>query len=114
MLEAQLLMGGGQAQVYRMGSFSYRADFPLDDIMASIYGGVDVHDATSPVAGPDGGAIDSSSAWYFGVHAGGTLWWEITNSFYFRTDMQVNYSPGTILLILFSLDYRFGGSGGGG
>jgi hypothetical protein len=114
MLEAQLVGGAGQAQKYYMGSFSYRGDIALDDMMASIYGGVDIIDAVSPIQDSFGNNIDSTSTFYLGVHAGVALWWEISSSFFLRSDLQVNYSPGTTLLVFISGVYRWGSGGGGG
>jgi hypothetical protein len=111
MLEAQLLGGAGQAQKYYMGSFSYRADIALDDMMASLYGGADIIDAVSPIQDAFGNNIDSTSTFYLGVHVGVALWWELSTSFYLRSDLQLNYSPGTTLLVFLSGVYRWSGNG---
>jgi hypothetical protein len=115
MVESQLLMGAGKAQKYYLLSVHYRYDFMAsDNNIASFYGGLDLHDAVSPIRDINGSPYDSSSTLYVGVHIGGALWWEITDTFLLRTDLQLNVNPGTALIVFVSAVLRFGSGGGGG
>jgi len=106
MLESQVLAGAGKAQRYILGSLSFRGDVQLDDIIASYYGGADVHYATSPVFNAGTNTTESTSI-YFGAHVGGALWWEMTDNLAFRGDLQFFFNPGTALFLGFSLVLRF-------
>ena len=106
MLESQLITGAGSAQTYSLGSISFRGDVQIDEIIASYYAGADVHDVTSPVFN-SGAATTSANNIYFGAHVGGALWWDISDVFATRVDLQFMFNPGTSLFLGFSLVLRF-------
>ena len=112
-MEGQLVGGSARAQRYILGSFSFRGDLQVDDIVGSFYGGPDIHYATSPTYGTSG-ANGEQTKMYFGVHIGGAVWWEFTDNLFLRTDLQFNLNPGTSLFVGFSLVLRFGAGGGDG
>ena len=100
MLESRLMMGNGSGQSYYLGSFSYRGDMYLNDLIVSVYGGLDI--------------VDANSIMYGGISVGGAIWWEITDAFFLRSDLELQINPGTSMLILFSAVLRFDAGGGGG
>jgi len=100
MLESRLLMGNGSGQSYYLGTFSYRGDMYLNDLIVSIYGGLSITDA--------------NSIWYGGINVGGALWWEITDVFFLRSDLELLVNPGTSMVILLTAVIRFDAGGGGG
>jgi len=99
MLESQLLLGKSSGQSYYLGSFAYRGDMALNDLILSVYGGLDI--------------LDANQTWYMGVHAGGAIWWELTDTFFLRTDAELQINPGTSLLLMLSAVLRFDSGGGG-
>lgn len=107
-LEPQLLAGAGKAQKYLLGSLSFRGDFQIDEMVGSVYGGGDIHYATTPVFN-GGVATGDSTNVYFGAHLGGAIWFDLTDNLYFRGDMQFLVNPGTSLFIGFGLVLRFAG-----
>jgi hypothetical protein len=110
MLEPQVLAGAGQAQQYILGTLNFRGDVQIDDIIASYYGGADIHYATSPVV--NAGAPDSQQTnIYFGADIGGALWWDMTDNLALRADLQFNVNPGTSLFFGVSLVLRFAPQG---
>jgi hypothetical protein len=111
-MEPQLIAGAGKSQRYILGSLSFRGDFQLDDIIGSVYGGPDIHYATAPITDPTGLAVGEQTNLYFGAHLGGAVWWEFSENFYLRTDLQFNLNPGTSLFVGFSLVMRFDPSSG--
>lgn len=111
-LEPQLVGGAARAQRYILGSVSFRGDIQVDDIIGSIYGGGDIHYATSPVYSGTS-ASGEETKMYFGAHIGGAVWWECTDNLFLRTDLQFNVNPGTSLFVGFSLVLRFSTGGGG-
>jgi hypothetical protein len=104
MLEAQLMGGHGSGQTFYLGSFSYRGDMSLNDLIVSVYGGLDLYDLS----------YNPDTVWYGGIHFGGAIWWDITDTFFLRTDLELLVNPGTSMLILLSAVLRFDAGGGGG
>lgn len=112
-LEPQLLAGAGRAQRYILGSLSFRGDVQIDDIIASYYGGADVHYATNPVFNAGTNTTESTNV-YFGAHVGGALWWDMTENLALRSDLQFFVNPGTALFFGISLALRFDPQGNDG
>jgi hypothetical protein len=107
--EGSLLQGGGSGQHYMIGSGSFRGDYQLDDFVASMYIGGDIHYATNPVytVTPTG----SETRIYPGLHIGGALWWEFNDVTSLRFDLKFNFYPGSSLLVGVGLVLRFDPSG---
>lgn len=113
MLETQIMGGHGSGQTYYWGSFSYRADMNLNDLIVSLYGGLDFYDLI--YTGVDQfGVSYPANLWYGGVHFGGAIWFEINDTFFMRSDLELMVNPGTSLVVMVSAVLRFGAGGGGG
>jgi hypothetical protein len=113
MLEAQFLGGHGSGQDFYLGSFSYRGDMSLNDLIISVYAGFDIYDLSYTAYDPLGNP-SPNTIWYGGVHLGGAIWWEVTDTFFLRSDLELLVNPGTSLLIMLSAVLRFDAGGGGG
>ena len=110
--EPQILAGAGHAQKYLIGSASIRGDFQVDDFILSADIGADIHYATEPANLLS--SVASQTDIYFGGHVGSMLWWEISQFFALRMDMQFYLNPGTSLFVGVGLVMRFDpGSGSG-
>jgi hypothetical protein len=107
--EPELLSGAGHAQRYIIGSASFRGDIQMDDFVVSSSIGADIHYATQPTNLSS--APGEQTNLYFGGHVGAALWWEFSQNFALRTDMQFYFNPGTSLFVGIGVVMRFAPEG---
>jgi hypothetical protein len=108
-VEGTFISGAGRGQRYTMGSLALRGDYALDDFIGSMFIGPDLHYATNPVY--SGTGVGEDTKIYIGFHVGGSIWWELNDVAYLRTDLKFNFNPGNSLLVMVGLVLRFDPAG---
>ncbi len=98
-LELGFASAKGNGVTYYNGFLNYRGDFPLDDMTAIAYVGLDMHHyypvSTAPPITEGGG------------HVGGGIMTLLGDNVNFRADMKFNINPGTALYIGFGFEFHF-------
>ncbi len=104
-LEFNLMNSRAEGVVYYNAAGSYRFDVTLDEVTGFVYGGLDVHQWSSPP--------DDTTRVVPGIHVGGGILMPLGDSLWFRSEMKFNMIPGTALYIGFGLVLRFPDGAGG-
>jgi len=106
MLEFNVVNSRAYGVVYYDAYSSYRVDFTLEEITSFLYGGIDVHQWSSPP--------DDTTRVVPGIHVGGGFVMPMGDkTALFRSEMKFNMNPGTALYIGFGFVLRFPEGAGG-